>query len=631
MKPISRLLRKDVDHDHFAIGPVAGFDTDALHVYNAIWGIPDSIGGMTTAALRRIRSFQKYGSPLSQTLLTFSPRMDVDATRTRLISEGRMDESVELVNIWQDLRGRSDVELAALGGKTPTDPVPEVDGEVESITEFYDVFRNSSSTGVVRRNYLRPDNTLLLTDVHDPKLGRRFVLYSAGGNPIAEWNRPRDFYNAWITATITEEPSVLIVDDKKISEFIHEITERTFALILFLHGTHLRHPWNGAHGEFLPRRVETMRNFDRFDAVGVQTKQQADAIAAKGISGANIKLLTGELPVGSVQDEAQADRSTNNAVMIANLIPLKRVDHAIRVVSLLKGRGVDVSLTVLGEGTEREKLEHLIADLGVEDRVRLPGYVNDVPARLQSASFSMLTSTSEGLPLAMMESMGAGCVPIVYDITYGPRDLVIQGQNGFITPLGDIEALATQIEEFVGLGSERVTTMREAAKETVKQYLPEAGYRRWKTVLEGLSPVLLPNVDPRESGQAISAKSLRVAPTVDGARIELELSQTHESIAASLQLVLAARKKNTYFLCTDPSIKRRPFGRGAIITFDIDEGKFSESKDETFDVYLRRPHDPWNGKRRIRPLKSYTAESTGRREWYSTRLGNLSVRRLAMV
>ncbi|WP_147271177.1 glycosyltransferase [Brevibacterium aurantiacum] len=626
MKPISRLRRKDADHDQLEAGPGKGFETDALHVYNATWGIPESIGGMTTAALRRIRSFQKYGSPLSQTLLTFSPRMDVDATRTRLISEGRMDETVELVNVWQDLRGRSDAELSTLGGKKPTDPVPVADGEIESITEFYDVFRKSSSGGVVRRNYLRPDNTLLLTDVQDPKIGRRFVLYSAGGEPIAEWNRPRDFYNAWILATITEEPAVLIVDDKKISEFVHEISERTFALILFLHGTHLRHPWNGAHGEFLPRRAETIRNIDRFDAVGVQTKQQAAAITATGISGANIKLLTGELPVGSVHDEIQVDRSTNNAVMIANLIPLKRVDHAIRAVSLLKSRGVDVSLTVLGEGTEREKLERLIVDLGVEDQVHLPGYVNAVPARLQSASFSMLTSTSEGLPLAMMESMAAGCVPIVYDITYGPRDLVDQGQNGFITPLGDIEALATQIEEFMGLGPERINTMREAAKKAVEQYLPEAGYQRWKTVLEGLSPVALPDVDPREVGQTINAKALRATTTADGTRIELELSQTHESVAASLQLVLAARNKNTYFLCTDPTIERRLFGRGATITFDIAEDKFSESMDETFDVYLRRPHDPWNGKRRIRPLKTFARESTGVREWYSTRLGNLSIR-----
>lgn len=626
MRSITRLFRKDLDHSQELSGRVDPVGTEAVHVYNAIWGIPESIGGMTTAALRRIRSFQKYGRPLSQTLLTFSPRLDVDETRNRLVSEGRINEDVELVNIWQDLRDRSDSDLTSLGGNMPTDPVPEADGEVESVSEFYDVFRKSSTSGIVRRNYLRADNSLLLADIQDPKIGRRFVLHSAAGEPMSEWNSPRDFYNAWITATITEEPAVLIVDDKKVSEFVHEITERTFALILFLHGTHLRHPWNGAHGEFLPRRVETMRNFDRFDAVGVQTQQQAAAIVATGISSANIKLLTGELPAGSVRSEVQSDRPTNSAVMIANLIPLKRVDHAIRTVSLLKDRGVDVSLTVLGEGAERRKLEHLIVDLGVNDRVQLPGYVDDVPARLQSASFSMLTSTSEGLPLAMMESMGAGCIPIVYDITYGPRDLVEQGENGFITPRGDIGALANQIEEFLGLEGERISSMRAAARETVKQYLPEAGYRRWQSALEGLEPVPLPSARPRESGQAICAKTLGASPTAHGSRIELEFSQIHESIAGTLQLVLAARKRNLYFLSTDPIVERRTFGRGAIVIFDIDEEKFAGSKDETFDVFLRRPHDPWNAKRRIRPPQRYAAENVGVREWYSTRLGNLSVR-----
>lgn len=600
--------------------------TDAVHVYNAVWGIPESIGGMTTAALRRIRSFQKYGHPLSQTLLTFSPRMDVDATRARLLSEGRMNEDVELVNIWQDLRDRSDSELASLGGKTPTAPVPQADGEVESITEFYDVFRTSSTSGIVRRDYLRADNSLLLTDVQDPTIGRRFVLHSAAGDPIAEWNRPRDFYNAWITATITEEPAVLIVDDKKISEFVHEISARAFALILFMHGTHLRQPWNGPHGEMLPRRVETMRNFDRFDAVGVQTQQQAEAITATGISGTNIKFLTGELPSGAVLSEAPTDRPLNSAVMIANLIPLKRVDHVIRAVALLKDRGVDITLTVLGEGVERQKLEQLIADLNVNDRVELPGYVNDVAARMQSASFSTLTSTSEGLPLAMMESMGAGCVPIVYDITYGPRDLVEQGQNGFITSRGDIGALADQIEVFLGLGSKHIASMRRAAMTTVEEYLPEAGYQRWKTVLEGLKPVSLPNVDPRESGQAINANALRVTPSAHGSRIELEFSQIQESAAVPLQLVLTGRKRNTHFFCADPVVERRAFGRGTKIIFDIDADKFSESKDETFDVCLRRPYDPWNAKRRIRPPKDYAPEIVGAREWYSTNLGNFSVR-----
>lgn len=604
-------------------GPIG---TDAVHVYNAVWGIPESIGGMTTAALRRISSFQRYGHPLSQTLLTFSPRMDVDATRTRLLSEGRMNDDVELVNIWQDLRSRSDTELASLVGKTPTEPVPERDGEVESITEFYDVFRTSSSSGIIRRDYLRGDNSLLLTDVQDPKIGRRFVLHSTAGEPIAEWNRPRDFYNAWISAIITEEPAVLIVDDKKISEFVHEISDRAFGLILFMHGTHLRHPWNGPHGEILPRRVETMRNFDRFDAVGVQTQQQAEAITATGISGSNIKLLTGELPSGSVLSDAPTDRPVNSAVMIANLIALKRVDHVIRAAALLKDRGVDITLTALGEGAERQNLEQLITDLNVSDRVELPGYVNDVSARLKAASFSTLTSTSEGLPLAMMESMGAGCVPIVYDITYGPRDLVVQGKNGYITPQDDIGALADQIEVFLGLGPERIVSMREATMTTVEKYLPESGYQRWKTVLEGLTPAPLPNVAPEASGQAISARALRVIPAAQGSRIELKLEQIPDSVAGGLQLVLTGRKRNIYFICADPVVERRTFGRGTTITFDLDADKFSESQGEIFDVCLRRPYDPWNAKRRIRTPKNYGPEGAGTHEWYSTKHGNLSVR-----
>src|SRR5699024_916675 len=100
------------------------------------------------------------------------------------------------------------------------------------------------------------------------------------------------------------------------------------------------------------RRVETMRNFDRFDVVGVQTRQQADAIKAMGLSGDNIRLLTGELPSGAVLSELSVRREPNDAVMIANLLQLKRVDHSIRAIAKLRDRGVSVSLTVLGEGPE---------------------------------------------------------------------------------------------------------------------------------------------------------------------------------------------------------------------------------------------------------------------------------------
>lgn len=584
------------------------------------------MGGMTTAALRRIRSFQRFGRSLSQTILTFSPVMDTDETRARLIAQGKISDDVELVNIWPELRARTESDLAALRGEPLRAPVPPEGGEVENITAFYDVFRNPRTGAVIRRNYRRADGSLLLADIDDPKLGRRFVLHSPDGRPLTEWRRPRDFYNAWISAVVTADPAVVIVDEKKVSEFIHEISGRAFPLILFLHGTHLRHPWNGNHGQILPRRLDTIRNLDRFDIVGVQTDQQAEAVRALGFTEANIRLLTGELPESAVLSEAPRRRQLNSAVMIANLIELKRIDHPIRAVAALRDRGIDVSLTVLGEGSDRGRLEKLIDDLDLGDRVELPGYVTDVAERLQSASFSMLTSTSEGLPLSMMESMGAGCIPIVYDITYGPRDLVEHGRNGFITPWSDIDALADQIEEFLSLDANRVDDMRQEARKTVERYLPEAGYRRWQEALEDVTVVDLPEELGTEPAPPIEAKKLTCEALPQGCRIEIELDQIDPAIAESLQLVLADRKLNTFFISNSAQISTRRFGHRIVLTFDVDYAGFSESPDETFDVYLRRAHDLWTAKRRIQAPRRFRAVQAGNREWYPTKHGNFSVR-----
>lgn len=600
--------------------------TDAVHVYNVLWGIPESMGGMTTAALRRIRSFQKYGRALSQTILTFDPRMDTEEIRARLVAQGKISDDVELVNIWPELRARTESGLTALKGESLRAPVAPDVGEVENITAFYDVFRHPRTGAVIRRNYRRADGSLLVADIDDPKLGRRFVLHSPEGRPMTEWRRPRDFYNAWVSAVATKEPAVVIVDEKKVSEFIHEISDRAFPLILFLHGTHLRHPWNGNHGQILPRRLDTIRNLDRFDIVGVQTDQQAEAVRALGFTEANIRLLTGELPESAVLEEAPRRRPLNSAVMIANLIALKRIDHPIRAVAALRDRGIDVSLTVLGEGSERGRLEKLIDDLNLGDRVELPGYVTDVAERLQSASFSLLTSTSEGLPLSMMESMGAGCIPIVYDITYGPRDLIEHGRNGFITPWSDIGSLADQIADFLTLDENRVDDMRREARKTVGRYLPEAGYQRWQDALEEVTVGNLPDDRDFERVPPIDAKKLTCEAMPRGCRFEIELDQIHPAIAESLQLVIAGRTLSTFFISSSVQISTRRFGRRVVLTFAVDDAGFSESPDETFDVYLRRAHDLWTAKRRIQTPKRFRAVQAGEREWYSTKHGNLSVR-----
>src|SRR5699024_6935423 len=147
---------------------------------------------------------------------------------------------------------------------------------------------------------------------------------------------------------------------------------------------------------------------------------------------------------------------------------------------------------------------------------------------------------SEGLPLSLMESMGAGCVPIVYDITYGPRDLIEQGGNGFITPRGDIDALADQIEAFLCLQPETVDAMLRSAMRTSERDRAEASDERWKTVLEELRAWKEHDDRNGEPVQPVEAKKIKCEAISCGTRIEVELDQVDPSIAETLELVLAA-------------------------------------------------------------------------------------------
>ena len=111
--------------------------------------------------------------------------------------------------------------------------------------------------------------------------------------------------------------------------------------------------------------------------------------------------------------------------------------------------------------------------------MRLHGHVPDAAAEFRSADFSLLTSTSEGLPLVLAESMAAGCVPIAYDIDYGPSDLIHDGREGFLVPAGDRERLAERIAEFVALPERRALAMRKAARRRALQFTDDAVVAAW--------------------------------------------------------------------------------------------------------------------------------------------------------
>jgi glycosyltransferase involved in cell wall biosynthesis len=160
---------------------------------------------------------------------------------------------------------------------------------------------------------------------------------------------------------------------------------------------------------------------------------------------------------------------------IARLTPQKGIDVAVRALAALPD---DTVLVVLGEGAERDRLESLARELGVDRRLFLPGRVPDVAAWLRRAAVLVHPARWEGFGLAVLEAMLAGLPVVATDVSSLP-ELVVDGETGVLVRPDDPAALAAGVARALGapqlgkagreraLGSFSVARMADA---TVRLY-----------------------------------------------------------------------------------------------------------------------------------------------------------------
>lgn len=103
-------------------------------------------------------------------------------------------------------------------------------------------------------------------------------------------------------------------------------------------------------------------------------------------------------------------------------------------------------LIILGEGPDREALEQLIKQLGLENKISMPGFVENPYSFMANASMYILSSRWEGLPTVLIEALYCGPKIIATDCPSGPREILADGRYGSLVPVGDITALAGAIE-----------------------------------------------------------------------------------------------------------------------------------------------------------------------------------------
>jgi glycosyltransferase involved in cell wall biosynthesis len=125
----------------------------------------------------------------------------------------------------------------------------------------------------------------------------------------------------------------------------------------------------------------------------------------------------------------------------------------------------DVHLLIAGKGRDKDRLEHLINELGLRKNITLCGFISeeDKASFYAAGDIFALHTLFEGLGIVILEASATG-LPIITTDAGGTRDVVIQGETGYLLPIGDAPAFANQIISTLS-DTKRLQEMGQAARE----------------------------------------------------------------------------------------------------------------------------------------------------------------------
>jgi len=158
----------------------------------------------------------------------------------------------------------------------------------------------------------------------------------------------------------------------------------------------------------------------------------------------------------------------------------RQKDHAtlLRAIALLRERGLRPPLLLAGGGKKlhRQPMEDLSRQLGLTGQVQFLGLCRDVPALLMRHRIFVLSTHYEGMPLALLEGMAAGCA-VVGSAVPGVREVITDGEDGHLVPTNDpialadiLETLLKQPAEAARLGAAaRATALARHGRELMNQ------------------------------------------------------------------------------------------------------------------------------------------------------------------
>ena len=169
-------------------------------------------------------------------------------------------------------------------------------------------------------------------------------------------------------------------------------------------------------------------------------------------------------------------------VAAGRLVEQKGFDLLVTAFASLADRHPRWKLEIYGTGPLEASLQQQISDVGLTERIGLPGFTHELPMVLATSAIFALSSRYEGFPNALLDAMACGAACISFACPSGPEEIIRSNHDGLLVPPGDTQALAAALERAM-TELELRTQLGEQAREVVERFRFDEYFIKWESII----------------------------------------------------------------------------------------------------------------------------------------------------
>ena len=276
----------------------------------------------------------------------------------------------------------------------------------------------------------------------------------------------------------TGDQSISLCIDKKIKAFKlleNHLEKNTFLVSLNKDDSLIKYYYKKI------KRYLNFKNIEKYDKFIVLTNEDKEQwLNEKEIK--NIEVIPN--PLSFYPDEISSCKN-KTIISVGRLAEQKGYKELIEVWSKLFKKYPDWKLEIYGEGSLKKELQEKIDTLGMTNSLLLKGTDKRIMERYLESSIYVMTSKYEGFGMVLVEAMACGLPVVSFDCPCGPKDIIKDGEDGFLIRNRDLDEMAKKLELLIKNENQR-KIMGKKAHENIVRYSKEKVMLQWKNLFEEL-------------------------------------------------------------------------------------------------------------------------------------------------